>query len=293
MSATANGLAALPPAPISIETVLAEQARLTRRRHLAYAAAALCVLAALAFADAFDLARYRDAVLPLWALAKDALPPDFSRAARWGRPLLDTLAMSVAGTALGCLFALPLAPLAAQTSGFARLAYVVRFCLNVLRSVPGVIWGVLFVAAVGFGPLPGVLALATHSTGMLGKLYAEVLEHVDPAPGAALRSHGVSRLGVLRFSVLPQVLPRLLDVSFYRWEHNVRAATVLGLVGAGGLGLEITTAFHLFEYQEASALILVVIALVGCINLIGARVRARLLALDAPASFRKPAMATA
>lgn len=274
-------LTAIPTATLSIDTVLATRARIAARRAAVYAFAALCIVAALALADAFDLARYRDAMRPLWSLAVDAFPPDFSRATHWARPLLDTLTMSIAGTALGCLLALPLAPLAARTSTRPMLGLAVRFALNVLRSVPGVIWGVLFVAAVGFGPLPGVLALATHSTGMLGKLYAEVLEHVDPAPGAALRSHGVSRLGVLRFSVLPQVLPRLLDVSFYRWEHNVRAATVLGLVGAGGLGLEITTAFHLFEYREASALILVVIALVGFINLLGARVRARLLALDA------------
>ena len=126
----------------------------------------------------------------------------------------------------------------------------VRLLLNVLRSIPGLIWGVIWVAAVGFGPLPGILALATHSTGMLGKFFAETMEHVDPGPGDALRSHGVSQLGILRFSVLQQVLPRLVDVILYRWEHNLRAATTVGLVGAGGLGLEIVTAFHLFEYQR-------------------------------------------
>src|SRR5208282_4661720 len=107
---------------------------------------------------------------------------------------------------------------------------VILLALNAVRSIPGLIWGVIFVAAVGFGPLPGILALATHSTGMLGKLFAETMEHVDKGPGDALRSHGVSRLGVLRFSVLPQILPRLVDVTIYRWEHNLRAATTLGVV---------------------------------------------------------------
>jgi phosphonate transport system permease protein len=147
----------------------------------------------------------------------------------------------------------------------------------VLRSIPGLIWGVIWVAAVGFGPLPGILALATHSTGMLGKFFAETMEHVDPAPGDALRSHGVSMLGILRFSILQQVLPRFADVVAYRWEHNLRAATMLGVVGAGGLGLEIITAFHLFEYREASALIIVLLGLVTAITMIGAQLRRRFL----------------
>lgn len=117
---------------------------------------------------------------------------------------------------------------------------------------------------------------------MRGKFFAETLEHVEPGPGNALRSQGVSRLGVLRFSVLPQILPRLVDVTLYRWEHNIRAATTLGVVGAGGLGLEIVTAFHLFEYREAAALILVLLALVAGINLLGGVVRARFLQGSGP-----------
>jgi phosphonate transport system permease protein len=132
---------------------------------------------------------------------------------------------------------------------------------------------VIFVAAVGFGPLPGVLALGVHSTGMLGKLFFEALEHVDPAPGAALRAHGSTRLGIFRFALLPQALPRLTDALIYRLEHNLRAATTLGIVGAGGFGLEIVTAFHLFEYREASALILVLLTLITAVNFFGAALR--------------------
>ena len=146
-----------------------------------------------------------------------------------------------------------------------------------MRSIPGLVWGVMFVAAVGFGPLPGIFALACHSTGMLGKFYAEILEHVDPTPGEALKSQGVTPLGVLRFSILQQILPRLVDVTLYRWEHNVRSATVLGVVGAGGLGLEIITAFHLFEYREALALIVVLLGLVTALNIVGGHVRGRFL----------------
>jgi phosphonate transport system permease protein len=237
----------------------------------------LCVLG---YSSIFAFARYRDAFPTIATLFSDSIPPDFSRWRNWPQPILDTLAMSASGTILAALIALCVAPLSARATSPAWLAVPVRFGLNALRSVPAVVWGIIFVAAVGFGPLPGALALACHSTGVLGKLYAETLEHVDPAPGNALRSLGVSQLSVLRFGVLPQVLPRLADVTFHRFEHNVHTATVMGLVGAGGLGLEITTAFHLFEYREALALILVLLALVTIINAIGARLRAYLLDRD-------------
>ena len=234
----------------------------------------------LNYSSVFDLVRYRDAGPTIALLLSDSIPPDFSRWRSWGRPLIDTLAMSASGTILAALVALWIAPLAARTTSPAPLRIFVRVGLNALRSIPAVVWGIVFVAAVGFGPLPGALALACHSTGMLGKLYSETLEHVDRAPGNALRSQGVSPLGVLRFSVLPQIMPRLIDVTLYRFEHNIHAATVMGLVGAGGLGLEITTAFHLFDYREALALILTLLALVTFINAIGAALRAHLLGLD-------------
>lgn len=234
--------------------------------------------AAFIYAGAFDLRRYADAIPTILTLLGDSLPPDLSRWHKWGRPLLETLSMSVAGTVLGALAALPLGALAARNIVHSEwIGGPVRLLLNLLRSIPGLIWGVMFVAAVGFGPLPGILALGFHSTGMLGKFYAETLEHVEPGPGDALRSLGVSRLGVLRFSVLPQILPRLVDVTVYRWEHNLRAATTLGVVGAGGIGLEIITAFHLFEYREAAALIILLLILVTAINLVGGALRSRFL----------------
>lgn len=258
--------------------VLADGRRRLIRASVGGVLAGLVILAAFLYAGAFDLGRYADAVPTILTLAGEAMPPDFSRWRSWGKPLLETLSMSVAGTVLGAGAALVLGTLAARNVVASPWAGgPVRLFLNVLRSIPGLIWGVIYVAAVGFGPLPGILALATHSTGMLGKFYAETLEHVEPGPGDALKSHGVSPLGVLRFSVLPQILPRLVDVTLYRWEHNLRAATTLGVVGAGGLGLEIITAFHLFEYREAAALILVLLGLVTLITLVGGYVRGRFL----------------
>ncbi len=261
-----------------LASVLAEGSRRALRGYAFCVAAAFAIAAAFAYADAFNFARYRDALPTILVLLGDSLPPDFSRWQSWGRPLAETLAMSICGTVLAAAAAAPLGALAARGTGLPVLGHAARLVLNTLRSIPDLVWGIMFVAAVGFGPLPGLLALACHSTGMLGKFYAEIIEHVDTAPGEALRSHGVSRLAVLRFSVLPQVLPRAVDVTLYRWEHNVRAATVLGVIGAGGIGLDLITAFHLFAYREAMALILVLLALVTVINVLGARLRARFLA---------------
>jgi phosphonate transport system permease protein len=260
-------------------------AREWRRRQLSnggVAAVAMCIaLAAFVFSGAFEIARYADAPGTILHLAADSWPPDFGRWRQWGRPLLETLATGVAGTALGAMLALPLAALAARNVGPSiLLSQLVRLGLNALRALPGLIWGVVFVAAVGFGPLPGMLALGVHSTGALGKMFFEAIEHVDPAPGAALCANGVSRLGVFRFAILPQAMPRLADAMIYRLEHNLRAATTLGLIGAGGFGLEIVTAFHLFEYQEASALILILLALVTVVNLLGAKLRRKFLRAD-------------
>ncbi len=260
-----------------VEAILLEGRRRDRRRGTTVALATVVILTAFLYADALDPQRYRDALPTIAILLGDALPPDFSRWHTWGKPLLDTLAMSVVGTVMGALVALPLGALAARGVAPAGLRGPVLLLLNTLRSIPGLLWGVLFVAAVGFGPLPGIFALAFHSSGMLGKFYAEILEHMDPAPGNALRSHGISELGVLRFSVWPQIMPRLVDVTLYRWEHNVRAATTLGMVGAGGIGQEIVVALDQFEYREALALILVLLALVSLINIVGARIRAALL----------------
>jgi phosphonate transport system permease protein len=268
----------VPMTSLNIEGVLAESRRRTMNRLLAMLAGLLAIVWAFAYAGAFDGARYRDALRTILVLAGDSCPPDFGRWRTWGRPLAETLAMSIAGTVLAALSALPLGILAARNVAPIGLSLAAQCLLNIIRAIPDLVWGVLFVAAVGFGPLPGILALACHSTGMLGKFYAEILEHIDPAPGDALRSQGVPPLGILRFAIWPQILPRLVDVTLYRWEHNLRAATVLGVIGAGGIGLELITAFHLFEYREASALIIVMLALVTAINAIGGRIRARFLA---------------
>ena len=206
------------------------------RRHSGVVAAVLAVaVAALAATGFFDAERFADAWPAVRQISLEMFPPDFARWQSWLRPLADTLAMSIAGTALAVVFSLPLALLAAlNTAPNLMVQQAARLLLSFLRSVPEIIMDILFVAAVGFGALPGVLALALHSVGMVGKFYAEAIEHSDPRPAEAARAAGTGPLQIIQRAILPQVLPQLADITLYRWEYHFRASAVLGIVGAGG-----------------------------------------------------------
>jgi phosphonate transport system permease protein len=234
------------------------------------------VLACGAYVGLFDTRRLAEGVPSIVGLVAEMLPPDFSEARRWLRPLLDTLAMSVAGTALAVAFSLPLALLAAPNTSPHPLVYrAARGLLNLLRTIPELILGILFVAAVGFGALPGVLALGLHSIGMVGKFFAEAVEHADDAPVQAVRATGASPLQVIVHGILPQVLPRLADTTVYRWEYNFRASTVMGAVGAGGIGLELIAALRILHYQSVSAILLVILVMVTLVDGLGSSLRRR------------------
>lgn len=261
----------------AMDAVLAEDTR-RRRRGLGWAGLLLAAaVVALAVTGFFDAERFADGLPALAQLGSEMIPPNFERWQLWLTPLRDTLAMSVAGTALTMVLSLPLALLAApNTSPHPVVLRVARTLLASCRSVPEIILGVIFVAAVGFGALPGVLALALHSTGMVAKFYAEAIEHVDPKPLEAAIAAGASRLQVITHAVLPQVLPQLADITIYRWEYHFRASAVLGIVGAGGIGFELMAALRLVRYDEVSAILLSVLACVLVVDSIGAALRKRL-----------------
>ncbi|MEJ7931194.1 phosphonate ABC transporter, permease protein PhnE [Ramlibacter sp. AN1015] len=184
--------------------------------------------------------------------------------ARLAPALLETLAMSVVGTLvaalLGLLLALPASRLHAQER--ARWRGLSRLLLNALRSVPELMWAALLLIAAGLGPLAGTLALALHTTGVLGRLFAEALENAPPEPGFALRLRGIGKGRVVLYALLPQVLPQLASYTLYRWENNIRAAAVLGVVGAGGLGQMLAFHLGLFQMAETGAVLAAMLALV-------------------------------
>jgi phosphonate transport system permease protein len=214
----------------------------------------------------------------LFEIVAEMLPPDPKAIPRLGRPLLETAVMSVMATGLSAVIAVPLAFLAARsTSPHLVVAAAVKGLLSALRTIPELIVAIIFVASVGFGLLAGILALAVCSTGMLGKFFAEAIEKADPGMAEAVASCGGSRLHVLVFGIVPQVLAHAVDYTIYRWEHNFRASTVVGMVGAGGIGFEIVAALRLMQYREVSAMLLVVFVVVQFVDGFGGQIRSRLL----------------
>lgn len=208
----------------------------------------------------------------------EMLPPDFSVVATLGKPIIETIAMSVVATLLAVFLSFPLSFLAARNTTInPTVQFAVRGLFNALRSIPELIMGVIFVAVVGFGILPGVLALGIHSIGMLGKFYAEAIEKVDFGLMEAIQSTGGSRFHVIDFSIIPQILSHCVDYSLYRWEYNFRASSVVGLIGAGGVGFQLIASLRIMQYQEVSAILLVVYVLVQLVDGFGNMIRRRLL----------------
>jgi phosphonate transport system permease protein len=259
------------------DQLLAADARRVRSAALQAALVVAVCLVALALTGAFDATRLAEGFPALGQVLSEMVPPDFGRWRQWIRPLADTLAMSIAGTALAVVISLPLALVAASNTTPSRLAYrVVRILLSALRSVPEIIFGILFVAAVGFGALPGVLALALHSVGMVAKFYSEAIEHVDAKPLEAAVAAGASPMQVIIHAVMPQVLPQLADITLYRWEYHFRASAVLGIVGAGGIGFELMGALRLVAYDQVAAILLTTLGCVVVVDSLGAALRRRL-----------------
>jgi phosphonate transport system permease protein len=187
---------------------------------------------------------------------------------------LETVQMAFAGTFLALLAAFPLGFLAARNmTPHPLVYYFVRGGFNLVRTIPDLALGLLFVAAVGLGAFAGTLALAIHTATVLGKLLSESAENIDEGVVEALRATGAGYTQILSFAVLPQILPDLISFTLYRLETNIRAASVLGLIGAGGIGYLMNTSFRTFQYQEAAAIVLVLIVLVMVVDYLSSRLR--------------------
>ena len=262
----------LPPLPQPLPPPLPPRLLTARRKAgwfalglLAFVAASFWSLdlqwAALFSADgARSMARFLGEFFP------PDLAPGFVRrvvVATW-----ETLAMSALGTllaaAVGLALAVPASRLYLGHRAWGRAP--TRLLLNALRSVPELVWASLLLIAAGLGPFAGTVALAAHTTGVLGRLFAESLENASPGPAAALRAQGVGPVQVFLYATLPQVLPQLLSYTLYRWENNIRAAAVLGVVGAGGLGQLLSFHMSLFHMNKTATVLIAMLALVGLVD---------------------------
>jgi phosphonate transport system permease protein len=194
-------------------------------------------------------------------------PPDISSAFLYKVVIgtAETLSMSALGTLIAALLGLVLAlPGSGRFGAVARAS--TRTVLNILRSIPELVWASILLIAAGLGPFAGTLALAAHTTGVLGRLFADALENVPPLPESTLRINGARPVVAFLYAALPQAIPQMMSYTLYRWENNIRAAAILGVVGAGGLGQLLKYHLSLFQMQQAATVIIAMLVMVGMVD---------------------------
>ncbi len=204
-------------------------------------------------------------------------PPDFTPEARqriWDG-MIESIAMSIVATLIGVTISVPIAVMAAENLVPRPVYYVGRTIVSISRSLHELVLAIVAVVAVGLGPLAGVIALVIATPGFYAKLLAEELEDIDEGQADAIRAVGGSRLQVLVYAVAPQVIPRMVGLAIYRWDINIRASTIVGIVGAGGIGVTLLNSFDRYEYDFSLAIVLAIITVVMIGEIVSARIRRR------------------
>ena len=210
-------------------------------------------------------------------ILRELLNPNWAFIPRTFEPLLETFAMAVVSAFIGCSVALPIVFFASRVTAPNRFTLTLtRGILSVVRAIPDFLYALIFVAAVGIGPLAGVVALIFFNVGVVAKLLSETVDSVDTGPLEAANAAGGTRTQMVRWSVLPQVLPNYVAFSLYAFELNVRASTVIGVVGAGGIGTLLFTQYRFFQWENVSVIIIELFVIVFVIELISIRLRRRL-----------------
>ena len=260
MSASHDRPVALPPQRSSLITLLAW-------------GLGLSVLAwAWQGADIRPMALWRDSA-NMATFAKDFFPPDFHDWRIYLHEMVITIHIAIWGTVLAVVCSIPLGLLSSQNLVPRWVYQPVRRLMDACRAINEMVFAMLFIVAVGLGPFAGVLALWVHTTGVLAKLFAEAVEAIDPRPVEGVRATGATGLEEVLYGVIPQVLPLWISYSLYRLESNVRSASVVGMVGAGGIGVILHEVIRSFDYAQTSAVLLIIIASVTLIDIISARIR--------------------
>jgi phosphonate transport system permease protein len=205
--------------------------------------------------------------------AAEFFPPNFSQWRMYVDEMLVTLQIAIWGTALAVITAIPMGLLASSNIVPWWVYQPIRRVLDACRAINEMVFAMLFVVAVGLGPFAGVLALWIHTSGILAKLFSEAVEAIDPQPVEGIRSTGASSLHEVVYGVIPQVMPLWISFTLYRFESNVRSATVVGMVGAGGIGVILWEIIRGFQYAETAAVMIIIVATVSLIDLASARIR--------------------
>lgn len=207
-----------------------------------------------------------------------AIPPDWSDMDVIANAMLETLYMAIVGVTIGVILSIPFSLLASRnTAPHPVVRTITRFMIATMRTIPDLIWALIFVVAVGLGPLAGILAIILDTIGFAARFFSERIEEVQPGPANALTASGAGRLSVIMGAILPETLASMSATSLYSVEKAIRSAVTLGLVGAGGIGVELSTAMRLFQYDKAFAIILVVLVVVIGFEQLSSMIRKRVI----------------
>mgnify|MGYP000182063068 CR=1 FL=1 len=244
---------------------------------LAYLVAAVVILWSLGSSE-LSLTKLARGVPEIGRLVSEMFPPALDRMPSIGNMLLQTFQMAVAGTFLGVVLSLPLAVLSARnTAPHWTVQVATRALVTAFRTVPDLVWAIIFVITVGLGPFAGVLALMVDTTGFCARFFAEAMEDADDGPPEALRSLGASSTATVVSAVFPATLPSMIATSLFAFEKATRSSVVLGLVGAGGIGVELMAAMDMYDYRNVSTIILCVFAMVLAVEQLSSALRQRIL----------------
>ncbi len=257
---------------------LAERASPWRRLRLAAIIVVMAAVYGLCWRYAqVDLIKLADGLPKLGHWLAQAWPLTLSELPLFAERMGETMAMALLGTTAAALLALPMAVLASRNiTPFPQLYYPARWLLNALRGIDSFVFALLFVAAVGLGPFAGVLGIALHTWGSAAKLFADHIENAGTGPLDAVRSTGAARMTAIVYALLPDLLPVLLSTTLFWWEFNVRASTVLGVVGAGGIGLELKNSMDLLDFSRLFTIIALILIVVTVLDQISGWLRKKL-----------------
>jgi len=256
----------------AIEAIIAPPPRTSLTKLVFYAAGLGLLAWSWQGAEMRPLALFRDAG-NMATFASDFFPPNFKDWQYYLSEMAVTVQIAVWGTFLAVVFAIPFGLLSAENIAPLWVRQPVRRLMDAFRAINEMVFAMLFVVAVGLGPFAGVMALFLHTTGILAKLFSEAVEAIDPRPVEGIRATGANAIEEIVYGVIPQVMPLWISYSLYRFESNVRSATVVGMVGAGGIGVVLWEIIRGFYFAETAAVMLIVIATVTIIDLVSARLR--------------------
>ncbi len=264
------------PSP-AVQTILKQEKKLITPRRIIYLAIALVILVYSGQQSDLSVIELIQGGGNMAEYISRYFPPDFTDWRLYLQDTIETIAMGLWGTILAAILAVPLGILASENLCPSWLVFPIRRVLDAMRAINEVVFALICVVAVGLGPFAGVLALFVHTAGTLGKLFSEAIEAIDPGPVEGIRATGASKVQEIVFGVIPQVLPLWTSFTLYRFEANVRSASVLGIVGAGGIGVSLYQSFRSFKYPKVCAILILLIVSVAIIDTVSSKLRQRLI----------------